>query len=55
MGKCLTSSKKAGSFSGELSVCSNCIRKKPEEALEIAKQVHAKARVVEEVENSTNS
>jgi pyruvate formate lyase activating enzyme len=44
MGKCLICSGKAASFSGELGVCLNCIRGKPEEALKIAKQVHAKSR-----------
>jgi len=46
MGKCLVCGEKAATISGSLGVCLKCIRAKPEKALEITKQVHAKSRAV---------
>jgi len=46
MGKCLVCGEKADTISDSLGVCVKCIRGKPERALEITKQVHAKSRAV---------
>ncbi|MEM2103508.1 MAG: radical SAM protein [Candidatus Bathyarchaeia archaeon] len=44
MGKCQVCGKKEPLISGNLGACLKCIRKKPDQALEIARQVHAKSR-----------
>jgi pyruvate formate lyase activating enzyme len=46
MGKCQVCGEKSPLISGNLGVCLKCIREKPEEALEIAKEVHARSRAV---------
>jgi pyruvate formate lyase activating enzyme len=46
MGKCLICGEKAATISDKLGSCLNCIRGKPEKALKITKQVHAKSRGV---------
>ena len=46
MGKCLVCGEEATAVSGRLGVCLKCIRGKPEKALEITRQVHAKSRTV---------
>lgn len=43
MGKCLVCGKKAETISDKLGVCLNCVRDKPEEALKISGQAHAKS------------
>jgi len=44
MGKCLVCGGKAAAISDALGVCLKCIREKPEQALEITRQVHGKSR-----------
>ncbi len=44
MGKCLICGEKAATISDGLGLCLKCIRGKPEEALEIARDVHAQSR-----------
>jgi pyruvate formate lyase activating enzyme len=42
MGKCQVCGDRSATVSGNLGVCLQCIRKKPEQALEIARAVHAR-------------
>jgi pyruvate formate lyase activating enzyme len=44
MGKCSVCGAKVTTISNTLGACAKCIKTKPEEALAIAKQVHAKSR-----------
>ena len=46
MGKCSVCGEKAATISDAFGVCLGCIREKPEQALRITKQVHAKSRAV---------